>query len=66
MLINYEIFQKPKTNPLGKLLMTGMLAYEGEKWVKHRNLVNPAFHLEKLKVNSMCDDMFGCLTKINK
>ena len=50
VLIHHEVFRKPEMNPLGKLLVTGILMYEGEKWAKHRNLVNPAFHLEKLKV----------------
>jgi len=50
IMIKYEEFQKPNTNPLAKMLVKGLVAYEGEKWAKHRKIINPAFHLEKLKV----------------
>jgi cytochrome P450 len=43
-------FQKPNGNPIVKLLATGLADYEGEKWATHRKIINPAFHLEKLKV----------------
>ena len=45
-------FKKPKTNPLLDYLFTGVGMYEGEKWTKHRKLINPAFHMEKLKVHN--------------
>jgi cytochrome P450 len=47
-----KIYDFPKIggNPLAKLLATGLATYEGEKWAKHRKIINPAFHLEKLKV----------------
>ncbi|PRQ30803.1 putative 11-oxo-beta-amyrin 30-oxidase [Rosa chinensis] len=42
-------FRRPVLNPLSKLLVTGLASYEGEKWAKHRRIVNPSFHVEKLK-----------------
>ncbi|KAG5545988.1 hypothetical protein RHGRI_018226 [Rhododendron griersonianum] len=47
IMSNTEVFQKPA---ITKLLLTGILAYDGEKWAKHRKLVNPAFQIEKLKL----------------
>ncbi|KAG9455248.1 hypothetical protein H6P81_008152 [Aristolochia fimbriata] len=42
-------FEKSRSNPLTKLLATGLATYEGEKWAIHRRILNPAFHLEKIK-----------------
>ncbi|KAL6196684.1 hypothetical protein ACLB2K_032298 [Fragaria x ananassa] len=55
-------FQKPHSNPLVKLLATGLAHYEGEKWAKHRRIINPTFHFEKLKrmlpaFYQSCDEM---------
>jgi len=46
----FEHFQKQKAGPLGRLLATGLANYEGEKGGMHRRIINPSFHVEKLKV----------------
>ncbi|XP_057726589.1 cytochrome P450 72A68-like isoform X2 [Arachis stenosperma] len=57
-------FPKPDTNPLIKLLVNGLAGHDGEKWSKHRRIINPAFHLEKLKIMvpiffKSCNDMIN-------
>ncbi|VAI82963.1 unnamed protein product [Triticum turgidum subsp. durum] len=45
-------FEKLRFPALSMLLAKGVADYEGEKWAKHRRILNPAFHLEKLKVRT--------------
>ncbi|WKA12936.1 hypothetical protein VitviT2T_030278 [Vitis vinifera] len=62
ILLKSNVFQKPPPHPLGKLLVSGLVTLEGERWAKRRKNINPAFHLEKLKnmlpaFHLSCSDM---------
>ncbi|CAL4962510.1 unnamed protein product [Urochloa decumbens] len=46
-------FRKRKNNGLVKRLANGLVSHDGDKWAAHRKIINPAFHLEKLKVHSV-------------
>ncbi|KAL4575515.1 hypothetical protein LXL04_022361 [Taraxacum kok-saghyz] len=47
---NFYQFQKPREgNPLTKLLVRGLIVAQSDQWIKHRKIINPAFHVEKLK-----------------
>ncbi|KAJ6728266.1 CYTOCHROME P450 FAMILY MEMBER [Salix koriyanagi] len=57
-------YQKP-THPQLKPLACGLASHEGEKWAKHRKIINPAFHQEKLKL--MIPALYeSCSEMINK
>lgn len=48
---NFHQFQKPRGgNPLSKLLVKGLIDTDADQWIKHRKIINPAFHVDKLKV----------------
>ncbi|CAO2832524.1 unnamed protein product [Amaranthus hypochondriacus] len=50
VLTRIDEFHKPKVNIMLSKLLPGLVRYDGEKWAKHRKLINPAFHVEKLKL----------------
>ncbi|KAK1419759.1 hypothetical protein QVD17_29070 [Tagetes erecta] len=50
ILSDVKNFYKPKVeNPLVGLLVKGLVDVNGDQWAKHRKIINPAFHVEKLK-----------------
>ncbi|CAL9220849.1 unnamed protein product [Arabidopsis halleri] len=62
-------FQKPHTFPLGTLIAKGLANYDGDKWAKHRRIINPAFHLEKIKnmvpaFHRSCSEVVGQWDKL--
>ncbi|KAL2945010.1 hypothetical protein RDABS01_033357 [Bienertia sinuspersici] len=55
-------FQKTIPNPFVKRITNGLTRHEGQKWVQQRKLINPAFHMEKLKhmvpaFHASCNEM---------
>ncbi|KAJ9672660.1 hypothetical protein PVL29_026042 [Vitis rotundifolia] len=65
VFLKHNAFQKPPLHPLGKLLVTGVIALEGEQWTKRRKIINPAFHLEKLK-HMVPAFQLSCSEMVNK
>ncbi|RID71610.1 hypothetical protein BRARA_C03537 [Brassica rapa] len=62
-------FQKPHTAPLDSVIAKGLTSYDGEKWAKHRRIINPAFHLEKIKnmvpaFHQSCSEVIGKWEKL--
>ncbi|KFK38823.1 hypothetical protein AALP_AA3G165300 [Arabis alpina] len=62
-------FQKPNVFPLGRLVATGLFSYDDDKWAKHRRIINPAFHIEKIKsmvpaFHQSCSEVVGKWDKL--
>ncbi|XP_049374051.1 cytochrome P450 CYP72A219-like [Solanum verrucosum] len=63
------IFVKPENYHIIKLLIKGLATANKDIWSRHRKIINPAFHLEKLKIMvpifySCCCDMVRKWEKI--
>ncbi|GJR84792.1 cytochrome P450 CYP72A219-like protein [Tanacetum coccineum] len=57
-------FQKPHPDHIRDSIIAGLLVSEGDKWIKHRQIINPAFHIENIKamfsaICSSCNDMIN-------
>ncbi|CAA7029981.1 unnamed protein product [Microthlaspi erraticum] len=55
-------FEKAATFPLFRLLAGGLASYKGDKWANHRRIINPAFHLEKIK--NMVPAFYHCCSGV--
>ncbi|XP_042377241.1 cytochrome P450 72A397-like [Zingiber officinale] len=58
----FREFERPSMNPFGKYFIKGLASYDGDKWFKHRKILNPAFSLEKLK--GMLPAFFACASEM--
>lgn len=46
-------YPKFPINPLARQLVgQGLVGLKGEKWAQHRKIINPAFHMDLLKVRN--------------
>ncbi|KAJ3698153.1 hypothetical protein LUZ61_001858 [Rhynchospora tenuis] len=52
------IYPKVDPHPLSVLLGKGLVLSNGDQWARHRQVVNPAFHMDKLKM--MTKSMAKC------
>lgn len=57
-------FDKTKLARLARVLIGGLAVLDGEEWAKHRRIMNPAFHAEKLKrmlpaFSACCSELIG-------
>ncbi|MED6155496.1 hypothetical protein PIB30_005696 [Stylosanthes scabra] len=66
VLTNNTFFKKEplKLKRLANLLGSGLPNYEDHEWLRHRRIINPAFHFDKLKVLTStmvqcCDDVIS-------
>ncbi|KAK4342256.1 hypothetical protein RND71_038072 [Anisodus tanguticus] len=62
-------FLKPENYHIIKLLIKGLAASNKDIWSRHRKIINPAFHIEKIKImlpifHSSCCDMVSKWEKI--
>ncbi|KAK1416126.1 hypothetical protein QVD17_31914 [Tagetes erecta] len=62
ILLRPDEFRKPYSEPFRDSLVRGLFVTEGQKWIKHRQIINPAFNLQNLKmmfsaISSSCSDM---------
>ncbi|KAJ0545453.1 putative secologanin synthase [Helianthus annuus] len=62
ILLRPDEFQKPHPEPFRDSIVRGLLVTEGDKWIKHRKIINPAFNFQNLKImfsaiRLSCSDM---------
>ncbi|PHU12573.1 Cytochrome [Capsicum chinense] len=62
VLNKYALYHKPDSTPTTKLLAQGISSYEEDKWAMHRKILNPAFHVEKIK--NMLSAVHLCCTEM--
>ncbi|CAN8269336.1 unnamed protein product [Cochlearia groenlandica] len=55
-------YEKTHTFPLVALITDGLANADGDKWAKHRKIIGPAFHFEKIK--SMVPTFHQCCNEV--
>ncbi|KAK1416130.1 hypothetical protein QVD17_31918 [Tagetes erecta] len=65
ILLRPNDFQKPRLEPIRDSLVGGLPVTEGQKWIKHRRIINPAFNYQNVK-NMFSAIISGCNDMIHK
>ncbi|KAL6529780.1 hypothetical protein OROGR_015403 [Orobanche gracilis] len=50
ILSRADVYHKPLPDPIGQSIAGGLLYLEDKKWARHRKIISPAFHMDKLKI----------------
>ncbi|XP_017218245.1 cytochrome P450 72A15 [Daucus carota subsp. sativus] len=58
-------FQKPRKDQMAEVLGGGLFTTEGSVWTKHKKILNPSFHIEKIK-NMVPSIVDSCTEMMNK
>ena len=56
-------FQKPRNDHMAHVMVGGLFTSEGNIWSKHKKIINPTFHMDKIKVPARC--IHACLIALH-
>ncbi|KAL8116408.1 hypothetical protein AgCh_022778 [Apium graveolens] len=58
-------FRKPSNDQMGKVLVGGLFMSDGNTWTRHKKILNPSFHIDKIK-NMVPSIVESCLETMER